>query len=65
LREAITCYDPLGGRVRIADALVARSFLVLGDKASEATEEGHARLARFGTPIAEMGGPKAHSAILV
>ena len=65
MREALTCYDSIGGRVGIADALVARSFLVLGDGAGEVTEEGRAWLARFGTPIAEMGGPNAHSALLV
>lgn len=50
LREARTCYDHLAGRlgVGIADALVARGAVVLGDEAGEVTEAGRALLAGFG-----------------
>ena len=50
LREARTCYDHLAGRlgVGIADALVARGVVMLGDEAGEVTEDGRAWLAAFG-----------------
>ncbi|MGY2052678.1 ArsR/SmtB family transcription factor [Methylobacterium sp. JK268] len=50
LREGRTCYDHLAGRlgVAIADALVAREVIVLGDEAGEVTESGRAWLAAFG-----------------
>lgn len=54
LREARTCYDHLAGRlgVGLADALVARGLIVLGEEAGEATEAGRAWLAAFGLPVA-------------
>jgi DNA-binding transcriptional ArsR family regulator len=52
LREARTCYDHLAGRlgVGLADALVARGLVVLGEEAGEATQAGRAWLADFGLP---------------
>jgi DNA-binding transcriptional ArsR family regulator len=52
LREARTCYDHLAGRlgVGLADALVARGLVVLGEEAGEATEAGRAWLMDFGVP---------------
>ncbi|QGY04924.1 helix-turn-helix transcriptional regulator [Methylobacterium mesophilicum SR1.6/6] len=57
LRRARTCYDHLAGRlgVEIADALVARGLIVLGDEAGAATEAGQAWLAAFGVPIEPAG----------
>jgi DNA-binding transcriptional ArsR family regulator len=53
LKEARTCYDDLAGRlgVGIADALVSRGLIVLGEEAGEATEAGRAWLARFGLSV--------------
>ena len=50
LREARACYDHLAGRlgVGIADALVARGAIVLGDEAGAVTASGRAWLAAFG-----------------
>ncbi|MGH1574876.1 ArsR/SmtB family transcription factor [Methylobacterium sp. P31] len=60
LRAARTCYDHLAGRlgVAIADALVSRGLIVLGEEAGEATEAGHAWLARFGVPVQPVGRTK-------
>ncbi|MCJ2058504.1 winged helix-turn-helix domain-containing protein [Methylobacterium sp. J-048] len=60
LREARTCYDHLAGRlgVAIADALVSRGLIVLGEEAGEATEAGRAWLARFGVPVEPVGRTK-------
>ncbi|MBE7200677.1 MAG: winged helix-turn-helix transcriptional regulator [Parafilimonas terrae] len=50
LREARTCYDHLAGRlgVGIADALVSRGLIVLGEEAGAVTASGRAWLAGFG-----------------
>ncbi|KAB1073970.1 ArsR/SmtB family transcription factor [Methylobacterium planeticum] len=60
LREARTCYDHLAGRlgVAIADALVSRGLIVLGEEAGEATEAGRDWLARFGVPVAPADGTR-------
>jgi DNA-binding transcriptional ArsR family regulator len=57
LREARTCYDHLAGRlgVGLADALIARGAVVLGDEAGEVTESGRAWLGDFGVPIERIG----------
>ncbi|MBL8838031.1 MAG: helix-turn-helix transcriptional regulator [Alphaproteobacteria bacterium] len=54
LRLARTCYDHFAGRlgVALADQLVARSLIVMGDDAGELTEEGSAFLREFGVEIA-------------
>ena len=62
LREARTCYDHLAGRVGVglADALVARGAIILGDDAGEVTESGREWLSAFGiaaNPVAEMRRP--------
>jgi DNA-binding transcriptional ArsR family regulator len=53
LRFARTCYHHLAGRlgVAIADALVANSYVVLGEDGGEVTEAGAQFLARFGTNL--------------
>lgn len=50
LRRARTCYDHLAGRlgVAVADALVAKGAIELGDEAGAVTEAGAAWLAGFG-----------------
>jgi DNA-binding transcriptional ArsR family regulator len=50
LRFARTCYDHLAGRVAvaIADALVARGYIALGDDGGEVTPAGAVFLAGFG-----------------
>ncbi len=60
MREARTCYDHLAGRlgVAIADALVSRGLIVLGDEAGEATETGRAWLAQFGVSVEPAGRSK-------
>jgi hypothetical protein len=57
LREARTCYDHLAGRlgVGIADALVARGLIVLGEEAGEVTASGGAWLAAFGVEVEPAG----------
>jgi DNA-binding transcriptional ArsR family regulator len=57
LREARTCYDHLAGRlgVGIADAMVNRGLIVLGEEAGEVTASGHAWLAAFGVKV-ELAG---------
>jgi DNA-binding transcriptional ArsR family regulator len=57
LREARTCYDHLAGRlgVGLADGLIARGIVVLGEEAGEVTEGGRAWLAEFGVPIERTG----------
>ncbi len=57
LREARTCYDHLAGRlgVGIADALVARGLIVLGEEAGEVTASGSAWLAAFGVEVEPAG----------
>ena len=53
LREARTCYDHLAGRlgVGLADALVSRGLIVLGEEAGEATEAGRSFLDAFGVRL--------------
>ena len=53
LRFARTCYDHLAGRVAVAlaDALVARSYIVLGDDGGEVTAAGARFLAEFGVDL--------------
>jgi hypothetical protein len=50
MRLARTCYDHLAGRlgVALADALVARGHVVLGEDAGEVTLSGRAALAALG-----------------
>ncbi len=57
LREARTCYDHLAGRVGvgIADAMVNRGLIVLGEEAGEVTAAGHAWLAAFGVKVEPVG----------
>ncbi len=57
LREARTCYDHLAGRlgVGIADAMVNRGLIVLGEEAGEVTASGHAWLAAFGVKVEPAG----------
>ncbi|WP_313899191.1 winged helix-turn-helix domain-containing protein [Methylobacterium sp. J-090] len=57
LREARTCCDHLAGRVAvgIADALVARGAVVLGEEAGEVTEAGRTLLAGYGVAVEPMG----------
>lgn len=53
LREARTCYDHLAGRlgVGLADALVAKGVIRLGDEAGEVSESGRAWLGAFGITL--------------
>jgi DNA-binding transcriptional ArsR family regulator len=53
LHFARTCYDHLAGRVgvAIADALVAKGYVVLGDDGGEVTRAGAAFLADFGAGL--------------
>jgi DNA-binding transcriptional ArsR family regulator len=53
LRFARTCYDHLAGRigVAIADALVAKGYVVLGDDGGELTPSGAQFLAEFGAQL--------------
>jgi len=53
LRFARTCYDHLAGRlgVAIADALVARGHVVLGDDGGEVTPSGTRALTDFGADL--------------
>jgi len=53
LRFARTCYDHLAGQaaVRIADALVARGYVVLGDDGGEVTRAGSVFFADFGANL--------------
>jgi DNA-binding transcriptional ArsR family regulator len=53
LRFARTCYDHLAGQVAvaIADALVAKGCIVLGDDGGEVTETGVLFLANFGAKL--------------
>jgi DNA-binding transcriptional ArsR family regulator len=55
VRHARTCYDHLAGRlgVGIADCLVARDFVILGNEAGEVTEPGAAFLERIGVDLSE------------
>jgi DNA-binding transcriptional ArsR family regulator len=53
LRFARTCYDHLAGRlgVAVADALVARKFMVLSDEDGEVTKAGARLLNDFGAEL--------------
>jgi len=53
LRFARTCYDHVAGRlgVAIADALVARRFVVLSEDGGEVTAAGARFLAKFGAQL--------------
>jgi DNA-binding transcriptional ArsR family regulator len=53
LRFVRTCYDHLAGHVAvaIADALVSRGYVVLGDDGGEVTETGARFLAGFGADL--------------
>jgi DNA-binding transcriptional ArsR family regulator len=53
LRFARTCYDHLAGRlgVAIADAMVAKKFVVLGDEGGELTAGGTRFLSGFGAAL--------------
>jgi len=53
LRFARTCYDHLAGRVAVAlaDALVARGYIVLGDDGGEVTADGARFLGEFGANL--------------
>jgi DNA-binding transcriptional ArsR family regulator len=59
LRFARTCYDHLAGQVAVAlaDALVARGHVVLGDDGGEVTASGARFLAEFGADLP----PLSHS----
>jgi DNA-binding transcriptional ArsR family regulator len=53
LRNARTCYDHVAGRlgVGMADQLVRRDHIVLGDEAGEVTEAGSAFLSTLGVDL--------------
>ncbi len=53
LRFARTCYDHLAGRagVALADAMVARNYIVLGEDGGEVTHAGARFLADFGADL--------------
>lgn len=57
LREARTCYDHLAGRlgVGIADAMVCRGLILLGEEAGEVTASGRAWLTEFGVAVEPAG----------
>jgi DNA-binding transcriptional ArsR family regulator len=61
MRLARTCYDHLAGRlgVAIADALVARGYVVLGEDAGELTPQGQKALAELGIAAAPMARKQA------
>ena len=50
LRFARTCYDHLAGQlgVAIADALVAKGYVVLAEDGGEVTDKGRRFLSKFG-----------------
>jgi hypothetical protein len=57
MREARTCYDHLAGElgVAVAEALVARRYLVLGDEAGVVTRRGRGFFADFGIDLDAIG----------
>jgi DNA-binding transcriptional ArsR family regulator len=67
LRFARTCYDHLAGRlgVALADALVAKRYIVLGEEVVEVTPLGDRRLADFGVHLAAKRGRRRIFAALV
>jgi len=60
LRFARTCYDHLAGHlgVAIADALVAKNYVVLTDEGGEVTTAGKRFLAKFGAELAPGAGSR-------
>src|SRR5215468_11813070 len=58
LRYARTCYDHIAGRlgVAIADALVAKNYVVLGQDGGEVTEAGARFLCEFGADLTSRRG---------
>jgi DNA-binding transcriptional ArsR family regulator len=60
LRLARTCYDHLAGRlgVAIADALVARNFIVMSEEGGELTLRGKKFLTQFGADLAAKSGQR-------
>lgn len=53
LQHARTCYDHFAGRlgVGLADALVARGYVALGEEAGQVTDQGAAALDHFGIDL--------------
>ncbi len=53
MRQARTCYDHFAGMlgVGIADAMIAREFVVLGDEAGEVTPSGMEFLSGLGVDL--------------
>ena len=62
LQSARICYDHLAGRlsVDLADFFIARGYLVIGDEATEVTEEGSRFLTEFGIDVAAAGARRRH-----
>jgi len=62
LRAARVCYDHLAGQlgVRIADAMVARGYLVLEDDAGRLTESGMRYAAELGIDLRVAGKGRRH-----
>ena len=60
MRHARTCYDHFAGvlGVGIADALIAREFVVLGDEAGEVTPSGMEFLAKLGVDLSSARGKR-------
>jgi DNA-binding transcriptional ArsR family regulator len=60
LRFARTCYDHLAGKlgVAIADALVAKKYMVLSEEGGELTARGKKFLARFGADLTAQSGQR-------
>jgi DNA-binding transcriptional ArsR family regulator len=54
MRHARTCYDHIAGAlgVGIADRLIERTYVILGDEAGEVTADGAAFLAELGVDLA-------------
>jgi DNA-binding transcriptional ArsR family regulator len=60
LRFARTCYDHLAGRlgVAIADALIAKKYVVLTEDGGEVTDSGARFLAAFGAELTSKSGSR-------
>ncbi len=60
LRFARTCYDHLAGRlgVAIADALIAKRYLVLSEEGGEVTAAGRRFLTAFGAELTSKSGSR-------
>jgi DNA-binding transcriptional ArsR family regulator len=60
LRQARFCYDHLAGRVAVAmaDSLVGRAYLVLGDDGGEVTADGTRFLSEFGLDLSAATGKR-------